>query len=970
MNLYHKHRCYFLHNYTKFFLIILFGLLSINAAFAQLNIKSTTDSIFNFYVLNNQNKLSPFYVVKQQLTNDLQNCNYKIIRRITATVNIVQLDEKQYLKTKSNCAENIAPANDLWKLSPSLTHPLLHSLSKNKNTAFTITAANINALLNNYSSENLKLLHLYKDQNAAVIICTPAYFLKHVLPDSNVLFADIYFTPKTEIQVIGYNRSLNAINYTNANIPGATGNDITIGIKEKKMEELDIDLLKRVKKSGLANTQTDNHATVIATLAGGAGNSFYTGKGLAWQCFFFPSSFDALFPDDGNLLAQNNVSVQNHSYGTVIQNFYGAEAAAYDAQTMQYKSLVHIFSSGNKGQEASTQGPYANLNGFANITGNFKMAKNIITVAATDTGGNITPFSSAGPMYDGRMAPQLAALGANGTSDAAAIISGGVALLQQVYKDSNSNELPTAALIKAVLYNSADDIGNKGIDHRSGFGALNIFNALKTIQQNRFIESAVAQNETWLKNIAVPAQAANFKINLSYTDTAASLNNNKALVNDIDIEVREAATGKVFLPWCLSTFAAADSLNYLPQRKRDSLNTAEQVSIAVPAGGIYQVKITGKQIKTFSKQNFAIAYNWDTVGNFTFINPAGTGDVDRNENNTLKIIWKTVPADTNTTGNFFISYNNGVTWQTIGTDIKLIKQQYEWPIPDTAVAAKLKMNCSYGTFFSPDFIIAPVTKINVDFVCTDSMQLSWNKHIYASSYKLYALADSAYLKTIITTTDTSVKLIRNNFTPNVYALLPILSNNLSAARSAAVDVSKQGVNCFYKNFLVESNDGKVMLTLQLSTSEKIGSIVFEKLQHNTAGSGTLQQLTAITGQFIYTAADNTPMEGANYYRAKIIFNNGSFVYTETVAIISNGRNFIFLYPNPVRQTQLLNYQVKEGYNNMQFQIMDIQGRIIKRQPIGINGQIKTNGIMPGLFIYRVLRGDGEIITTGKLMLMR
>jgi hypothetical protein len=127
------------------------------------------------------------------------------------------------------------------------------------------------------------------------------------------------------------------------------------------------------------------HAKIIASLAGGAGNSFYTGKGLAWKSKFYPSSYAILFPDDGNLLLQNNVSVQNHSYGTIIQNFYGAEAAAYDIQTAQNKNILHVFSSGNKGQEASTQGLYATISGYATITGNFKMAKNIITVAAIDT---------------------------------------------------------------------------------------------------------------------------------------------------------------------------------------------------------------------------------------------------------------------------------------------------------------------------------------------------------------------------------------------------------------------------------------------------------------------------------------------------------------------------------------------------------------------------------------------------------
>jgi hypothetical protein len=66
-------------------------------------------------------------------------------------------------------------------------------------------------------------------------------------------------------------------------------------------------------------------------------------------------------------------------------------------------------SAGNVGESFATDGKYANIPGYANLTGNFKMAKNIITVGAIDPKENIPPQSSAGPLYDGRIAPQLTA---------------------------------------------------------------------------------------------------------------------------------------------------------------------------------------------------------------------------------------------------------------------------------------------------------------------------------------------------------------------------------------------------------------------------------------------------------------------------------------------------------------------------------------------------------------------------------
>ena len=242
----------------------------------------------------------------------------------------------------------------------------------------------------------------------------------------------------SEISIIGYNRSFHGINAVDYSLPGANGKNIVAGVKEQKMDEADIDLYKRVLHSAIASPNVTNHATVISTIIGGAGNSFYDGRGIANGCRFFPSSFDNLFADDAVVLNANKVTVQNHSYGTVIQQFYGAEAVSYDVHSWLNKNFVHVFSAGNRGASFATDGKYANIAGYANLTGNFKMAKNIITVGAIDNKGNIPAESSAGPVYDGRLAPQLIALGPNGTSDAAAVVTGTIAVMQQVFADSNS----------------------------------------------------------------------------------------------------------------------------------------------------------------------------------------------------------------------------------------------------------------------------------------------------------------------------------------------------------------------------------------------------------------------------------------------------------------------------------------------------------------------------------------------------
>lgn len=953
-------------------------LLTINLFFlqsflkAQLPVVALRDSVFDKYSYNSVVKSndSSYYVISY----NEKNCNalkgVRIIRRISNTIAIIKIEDTIINLTKVSCIEKSAAANNKWKLSSSLEEKEQALLKqKNKSFFFSITATDIDALLASLRQKKVlfEAIFIFKDAQSAVIKCNTATLFKLCLPEPNLLFADLYLEPQTDAMISGYDRSINNINLVDHFLPDANGNGITIGIKEKSMDETDIDLQKRVQPSTLASPEKDFHATTVSTLAGGAGNSFYTGKGAAWKCSFFPSSFSNLFPDNSNLLIQKNVTVQNHSYGTQIQPFYGAEAVSYDVQTVQNRTMLHIFSSGNRGTEAAPSGIFANLNGFANLTGNFKMAKNVITVAAVDTGGNLAAFSSAGPLYDGRLGPQISALGPNGTSEAAAIVSGAVAVLQQVYKDSNVQTTPPASLIKAVLFTASDDIGNKGIDYRSGFGLLNIYNAVNCMLQKKYDGNELQQSQVWTKNLTIPPQAANFKITLTWTDTAALVNDFKALVNNLDLEVVELNSGTVYKPWRLSVFPNIDSLKKLPERKKDSLNTAEQVSIELPAAGQYQIKVTASQILTVNKQPFHIAYSWDTLNTLRFTNPVHPGDIDRMENPNLKIKWKTAVADTNTTANLSVTFDNGQTWQTIGSGIKINSQSFNWVIPEITAIAQLRMECPFGTFFSSRFVIAPLTKINVDYLCQDSLRLSWQKNVFATTYQLYALGDTAFIKSVLNVTDTFIVLNRVLQPENIYAVEPLLPNGLQAARAVAVDVRNQGVDCYYRTLQAETAGDSIKLTLELSFLIAVDSMVFEKVTASGALIRSVARAIPVAGRFIYISFDNSPVSGINYYRAKI-WTGGRFVYTETVFVIHNGEKLVLIYPNPAARGQTINFMIKENVGGATLQVADMMGRVMGNYPFNVSVEIKTGAWSSGVYLYRLLNTKGEVTATGKFII--
>ncbi|MBK7869384.1 MAG: hypothetical protein IPJ74_01215 [Saprospiraceae bacterium] len=50
-----------------------------------------------------------------------------------------------------------------------------------------------------------------------------------------------------------------------------------------------------------------------------------------------------MIPENPKYYDTLNISVQNHSYGVGIENYYGADAAAYDASVINRPELLHIF---------------------------------------------------------------------------------------------------------------------------------------------------------------------------------------------------------------------------------------------------------------------------------------------------------------------------------------------------------------------------------------------------------------------------------------------------------------------------------------------------------------------------------------------------------------------------------------------------------------------------------------------------
>ncbi len=771
------------------------------------------------------------------------------------------------------------------------------------------------------------------------IIKTNASFVVDTLINLDyVLSADIKSQqPKPETVINDYDNSENAINLFFSQYPSINGNGLTVSVKENLFDTTDIDFKNRIKASGLEADTTSSHATTMATLIAGSGNSFESSKGIAWASSISSADFTNLLPENDSYFNEHNISVQNNSYGVGIENFYGADAAAYDQSTIDNPHLLYIFSAGNSGIATPEDGNYKDLEGFSNLTGSFKQAKNILTVGSVDSFYRVASLSSKGPAYDGRIKPELVAYGNDGSSGAAAITSGTVLAVQSAYQSAHQDSLPSNALVKAIIINSADDVFNPGPDFYSGFGNVNVSNAVTDALSGNFFADDIQQAQTKSFTIHVPANIYNLKITLVWNDSANTSNAFNALVNDLDLSLESINDHVVYQPWVLNIHADRADLLSNAIRGRDSLNNVEQVTLSKPPGGDYMIHVKGYDVSA-GPQLFYIAYTLYAENNFTFISPASNSHFMPAGKNIFR--WNATFASAK--GKLEYSIDEGKSWHTISSNINLSKKYFEWTAPDTNAVALARMTINNKIFYSDTFDISTQPFPVVGFSCGDSALISWDKQKGIKSYAIFSLGDK-YLQPTATTNDTFY--VVKNASSKFIAVAPVL-NNHTGIKSYTFDYSAQGVGCYISNFLADPDGGNASLKLYLGTTFNIKNAVFQQL---VAGVWTdiklIEPVNTLTLNYI------SPMQqGINFYRAVVTLDNGSTLTSNEASVNFLNNAPYIIYPNPAAAKQGF-YILSQNISSYTIVLYDVVGRKLLQQQITQQRQrIITSNLAKGIYL--------------------
>ncbi|MBU0980205.1 MAG: right-handed parallel beta-helix repeat-containing protein [Nanoarchaeota archaeon] len=263
------------------------------------------------------------------------------------------------------------------------------------------------------------------------------------------------------------------------------------------------------------------------------------------------------------------------------------------------------------------------------------VAKNAISVGALNTNDNsMTTFSSWGPTDDGRLRPDVVGPGCQSTGDlgitstvpvdtydsmcgcsmATPAVAGGVALMIEHWRNENGNPnyLPVGATIKAILAQTATDLGNAGPDYQFGFGHVNISEAvdLITAHENgpqRVITDYIYDDDNYYYSFYVPPGVTSIKVTLAWDDPYAGYLSNPNLVNDLDLLVYDpnnVANYAYTLNPAIPANVAGTGFN-----GRDNL---EQVEIPTPIPGKYRARVWGWNVVQ-APQDFTLVLPYGNV---------------------------------------------------------------------------------------------------------------------------------------------------------------------------------------------------------------------------------------------------------------------------------------------------------------------------------------------------------------------
>ncbi len=568
------------------------------------------------------------------------------------------------------------------------------------------------------------------------------------------------------------------------------GSGIVVGHNDAGLLGQHIDFKGRLTQVG-SSSSTSDHGDHTAGTIFGAGNLDPEAEGMAPGADMFYTLYPNNLNNADQIYTSQNARLTSNSFSNGCNAGYTAFSRQMDRDAFQNPLMLHVFSAGNSG---TSNCGYGAGSGWGNVTGGHKVGKNVITVANLTRTDGLAGSSSRGPASDGRIKPDIGAVGTQvfsttdqprpnsyarytGTSMACPGITGSLAVLMQAHKDLYNGQEISGTHLKGYLLNGAEDLGNPGPDFRYGYGRANIRRSFEMLRDGNFFVDSVDTGDSLSFGINVPANTAELKVMLIWADPAASLSASRDLVNDLDLTLSDGGT--LYQPWVLDPTPNATALNSDAVRGRDSLNNMEQITLLNPSSGQKTLSVKGFNVPN-GKQSFYVVYYFQPE-ELKITYPLSGAAL---ATGAIEIVRWDAPSQSSGF-TFQFSNDGGNNWFTVANPGSGARH-FTWTAPGTPsdrYYLRVFDNNDTSTV-GPITVVQTPGLINVVSTCPDTVELNWNSSPIASGYVVYRLG-AKYMDSLTHVSQNSARLAHNAGQGDWYAVAAVLNDTSVGFRSVA-----------------------------------------------------------------------------------------------------------------------------------------------------------------------------------------
>ena len=398
---------------------------------------------------------------------------------------------------------------------------------------------------------------------------------------------------------------------------------------------------------------TSDHATTVAGIMAGDGSRSEACGGTPYQwrgisiaadiiAYDWPYTLADLRSETSEAIGTYGIISSSNSWGWYVCGSHCSYFGTYDDWSKVYDNIVRgsrgapinvISGAGNDQDCVECQDSLPDFP-YGTVAGPGATAKNTIAVGATNAlDKTMTTFSSWGPVKDGRLKPDIVAPGCKptggvkgpvppndydapdcGTSYSTPVISGSIGILRQQFDLLGYADIMPHTY-KAILIQTAEDLGNPGPDYAFGHGNLRLKDAVDLVIANHPANElvrvdSVMDTEVDTYHMIVGPGADRMRVTLVWDDYRGTPGAAKALVNDLDL-LLQSPLGTWYYAYKLdpSDPSAPATTGY------NDLDNVEVIEVASPDSGRWTINVQGTLVPEAPQQyTLALPFDYPSAG--------------------------------------------------------------------------------------------------------------------------------------------------------------------------------------------------------------------------------------------------------------------------------------------------------------------------------------------------------------------